>query len=619
MSEKNKIDGRSKSIKEILSNARYGIDYYQREYKWRSQDIEALISDLSGKFESVVDTELGRASVQNYRHYFLGSFVVSVKDGKKFIIDGQQRLTSITLLLIYLRNLTKNRWIKDVTNLDALIYSEAYGEKSFNIDAPERRWIVESLFAGKEDVPLLDDAPQSVRTILDRYRDIAEVFPESLIWENGEILPYFVDWLIENVDLVEITAYSDDDAYTIFETMNDRGLSLTATDMLKGYVLANIKDEPKRESANTLWKEQIVKLISLEKNEDEEFFKKWFRAKYAKTVRERKQGSTNQDYEKIGTAFHKWVRENGEKELSLVRSDDYFRFVDEQFRFFSELYLKIQKAKSVLDPKYPSVFYNHYHTFPFQDVIMLSAVKYGDNEETINKKLKLISEFLEMFIILRLTNYRSLGSSAISYSMFLLTRLVRDCSLTELVWVCQNYIKEMNEDFSGIIHYGLTAGQRNYNVMKFLLARITQYIEEKSGIPSTVEQYLSMSIKKPYEIEHITANKFERYADEYGDEHVFQEWRNSIGDLLLLPRGYNQSFNDDPYEAKVKHYVSQNLLAWSLNPQCYEKHPAFLQFISSEGFEFESYQSFGKEAILARAELIKKICEQIWNDSIFEI
>jgi hypothetical protein len=35
-------------------------------------------------------------------------------------------------------------------------------------------------------------------------------------------LPFFIDWLIENVHLVEITAYSNDDAYTIFETMNDR-------------------------------------------------------------------------------------------------------------------------------------------------------------------------------------------------------------------------------------------------------------------------------------------------------------------------------------------------------------------------------------------------------------
>ena len=68
-------------------------------------------------------------------------------------------------------------------------------------------------------------------------------FPTAL---RGAALPYFVDWLIENVHLVEITAYSDGDAYTIFETMNDRGLSLTPADMLKGYLLANITDADNR-------------------------------------------------------------------------------------------------------------------------------------------------------------------------------------------------------------------------------------------------------------------------------------------------------------------------------------------------------------------------------------
>ncbi len=169
----------------------------------------------------MVDIEQGREAIQNYPHYFLGSFVVSIKDGKRYIIDGQQRLTSITLLLIYLRNIANSKNIS-ITNLDPLIYSETYGKKSFNIDATEREPIIDSLFSGKETFPITEDTPQSVKNIIDRYRDIAELFPENLVGENGDILPYFVDWLIENVDLVEITAYSDDDAYTIFETMNDR-------------------------------------------------------------------------------------------------------------------------------------------------------------------------------------------------------------------------------------------------------------------------------------------------------------------------------------------------------------------------------------------------------------
>ena len=68
----------------------------------------------------------------------------------------------------------------------------------------------------------LNGVPSPFR-ISHRYRDLDELFPEEL---RGDALPYFIDWLLENVHLVEITAYSDEDAYTIFETMNDRGLSL---------------------------------------------------------------------------------------------------------------------------------------------------------------------------------------------------------------------------------------------------------------------------------------------------------------------------------------------------------------------------------------------------------
>jgi hypothetical protein len=69
----------------------------------------------------------------------------------------------------------------------------------------------------------------------------------------------------------------------------------------------------------------------------------------------------------------------------------------------------------------------------------------------------------------------------------------------------------------------------------------------------------------------------------------------------------------------VKHYVSQNLLAWSLNSQCYEKHPWFLWFIREDDFNFEAYPTFGVVEIRNRATLIQKICEQIWNNSIFDI
>ena len=117
---------------------------------------------------------------------------------------------------------------------------------------------------------------ETVRNMVERYDDIVESFPEEL---SKDALPYFIDWFVENVVIVEITAYSDENAYTIFETMNDRGLNLTPSEMLKGYVLSKITDSYQRIEINEICTTQIQKLHTYDETADQSFFQAWFRAK----------------------------------------------------------------------------------------------------------------------------------------------------------------------------------------------------------------------------------------------------------------------------------------------------------------------------------------------------
>jgi uncharacterized protein with ParB-like and HNH nuclease domain len=105
---------------------------------------------------------------------------------------------------------------------------------------------LKALYEKGEYIPKEDD-DETVHNMVERYEDIQESFPEEL---TQDALPFFIDWFIENVVLVEIIAYSDENAYTIFETMNDRGLNLTSTEMLKGYVLSKITDKQRRNEIN---------------------------------------------------------------------------------------------------------------------------------------------------------------------------------------------------------------------------------------------------------------------------------------------------------------------------------------------------------------------------------
>ena len=91
------------------------------------------------------------------------------------------------------------------------------------------------------------------------------------------------------------------------------------------------------------------------------------------------------------------------------------------------------------------------------------------------------------------------------------------------------------------------------------------------------------------------ADRYDRHP-EYRSEDEFQRVRNRLGGLVLLPKGYNASFQDQPYEQKVEHYTGQNILARSLHPLCDQNNPGFLAFVSRTGLPFTAVKDFDQDA-----------------------
>jgi hypothetical protein len=146
-----------------------------------------------------------------------------------------------------------------------------------------------------------------------------------------------------------------------------------------------------------------------------------------------------------------------------------------------------------------------------------------------------------------------------------------------------------------------------------LLARMTDYVETKSGRPSRYHEYVQRGGKNRYEVEHIWANHHDRHKDEFSHPNDFAEYRNQIGGLLLLPKSFNASYGDLPYSQKQEHYYGQNLLARSLNEKAYEHDPGFLRFIQESQLPFRPHTEFKKADLDARQALYIKLAEQIWN------
>ena len=595
------ILGKAKTVRELLKGVKYSIDYYQREYKWHDKQIRELVHDLSGKFLEEFQPEHERSKVADYPHYFLGSIIISKKDGGNYIVDGQQRLTSLTLLLILLRNL--QRELAKQVNVDELIFSEKFDQKSFNIHVQERTPAMEALFDG---LPIdVTDRPESVQNLVHRYRDLEETFPEDL---RADALPYFIDWLLENVHLVEITAYADDDAYTIFETMNDRGLSLSPTDMLKGYLLANTGEE-KRTAANNRWRDRIRELNDAGKEVEPDCFKAWLRSQYATKIRERKKGARPEDFDRIGTEFHRWLRDAADR-VGLRQSDDFYRFIDREFDFYSRQYLRIVESSERAIEGLEHIFYNAQHGFTLQNMLLLAPLKPDDDAAIVTKKMSLVSRYVDILLTWRLWNFRSIAYSTMQYAMFIVMRDIRGMAPDTLAFHLHEALIAEAETFAS--NDRLRVHQQNRYALHRILARLTDYVETASGQPSRYAEFVAEGTNR-YEVEHIWADHADRHTDEFAHAADFAEHRNRIGGLLLLPKKFNASYGDLTYPEKLPHYLTQNLLARSLHGQCYQHNPGFVQFVDRSGLPFRAHEAFKKVDLDERSVLYRKLAEMIWN------
>jgi len=599
------IDGQGRTIWDIFNNRRYSIDSYQREYKWQTKQVAELLDDLTGKFLEHYDEKHDRTAVAKYGHYFLGSIILSLKNGESYIIDGQQRLTTLSLLLIHLNHLQKQLKDDDRVEIDSLLLAKKFGKKSFNLDVPERTPCLESLYRGEQYEPTAKDS-EAVRNMAARYKDIENSFNEDI---PQAALPYFMDWLLQNVHIVEITAYSDDDAYTIFETMNDRGLSLAPLDMMKSFLIANITDEEHRDHVNLVWKKANNELLEFGKEEPADAVKAWLRSQYANSIRERKKGAKPGDFDRLGTEFHRWVREN-EKIIGLSKSADYKRFVERDFDFYVRQYLFLRKASQQPLEGLENIYHIGLLEFTHQYPLLLASVSPDDNERTRLRKYKTVAAFIDILLARRIWNFRSIAYSTLQYAIFILLKDIRGKSVAQLT---KTLVARLDNDEEGFdTNPSLYLHQQNGYLIKWLLARMTDYCETTGGLQSQIVNYMAWGRKRGFDIEHIWANHWEQHKDDFQHQADFDTFRNRLGDLLLLPKSFNESYGDLPYKDKSPFYSKHNLLAQSLNKDAYKRNPALKKLLNT-GLPFEPHNTFRKVDIESRQKLYTAIAHRVWS------
>lgn len=596
----NKIVGSEIYTLEKLFSDKFDVDFYQREYVWQKKQMEDLIEDLSTEFLKNWNPGDSLSQVREYDPYYMGEIIISMKTQKRnAIIDGQQRITSLTLLLMYLMRHFSQLEKFPKNEIEKLIYADYYGEKLFNLDIKERNKCMLSLYKTGE-YTLEKGDPLSVKNLVDRYNDISNYWNDLITDEN---VVNFTYWLKEKVIFSRVWTNSDEFAYVIFETMNDRGLSLTQVEMLRSYLLANI-DESLREKAMNNFDEIIRKLMNIKltsKSKAEfEFFKIYFRGHYAEDFTQGK--NVNSDFVRIGKDFHRWLRDNSIK-LNLNNSNDYVEFLD-KIIYFVSIYEKINIINQRRDVKnYLYLVVNNDYGFTLQPALILSAINYNDTDKIVDEKIKLISKYLTKVLSWRVWNHYKISQSAMEYMIYGLCKKIRNKDIKQIEKILKDSIND-----SLTLENSPTLNRMNKNSIKVLLSLITEIVARATN----TSDYM-LNKEEEIEIEHIWANHYKDHTDEFTNSDEFVSVRNNIGDLLVLPRSFNRSYGDKAYSEKVKQYFSQNILAQTLNEQKYINDPNFLKFIQDSNLAFKPYDKFTRTSINERAELYKAILEWNWR------
>ena len=232
------LEAHDKLIREIFEGSyQFEIPDYQRPYAWTTEQATELFDDL---YAAMQDARASEASSQ----YFLGSIVLikADRDPKSFVVDGQQRLSTLTILLAVLRVLMPN----SASFLTKYLYKEGnpeWGElNEYRLKAREedadffRTYVQEQ--GGLERLVSSTDKLKDSRL---RYRENATLLLEKAKALSPADLNALWKFLANNCSLVVISTPDLEAAYRIFSVLNNRGLDLAPIDIIKAQVLGLIR------------------------------------------------------------------------------------------------------------------------------------------------------------------------------------------------------------------------------------------------------------------------------------------------------------------------------------------------------------------------------------------
>lgn len=594
---KSLITSQDQTLRHVFNAQRsYFIDIYQREYKWTEEHVKTLLNDIEVRFlqhdrQKTHPREIQQDVLERFEPYFLNTYLTHTTAANTSIVDGQQRLTTLLLILIKLYRILKSVE-EDLANkrktfsskvVEQLIFeTNDFGEaERFKIFNENRENAFRALIESREIEPRdetrrrLSKNFETISNYLDRFLGSGPAGTYDLIKAT-----YYITYLLDRISIVEIRIERQDNVAMIFEVVNARGLGLKPYEILKGKLIGGLPAAQK-EKANQVWTELQDQYFATELRNTTErtidldvFFRVFFRAKFA---------DSEADYEKFEGGYHYEMYHNPKIRMFFGEFQDrdlLFRRITEDFRYFADLYCRLRTA---YDEEY--LIFNKLLDQNQQYLLLLSNILGNDPNE--KAKIRAIArKFDQIHVILRLLG--AYDSNEFQRLIYPLNAAIREKDIAAALGEFDNALiaalekagtitvgqhKEARELFEYERFKGVANKWLNFS--KYILMRIDRHLAQMLGKPSftsadlaDLENLFNRTGQRYYamHLEHIYTqhpkNKALFTKDGVFDETAFQQTRNLLGMVVLLKDKHNLSSNDDIYAGKRDTY-SKSSLVWN--------------------------------------------------------
>ena len=541
--QRDRIEAGDITLGSLYENYLFEIPNYQRAFSWEDEHFDELIDDLLEAYDRNRE-EYGPPddNLVDYEPYFLGSLILQRLDqtDRFDVVDGQQRLTSLVILMAVIRDELEGTTIAE--NLHKRLYEkgdEMTGKpERYRLSVREQeRPFFEEYIVSQGGTQNLDEVDKNRRSEPEqRFIEAVEIFQDRLSkWQSDKSpqkdLAGFARFIGRKLTMVEIKTGTKTSAFRLFNVVNARGLPLSTADLLKS---ENLGEIPKSEEDD-----YTKRWVDIEEEVGSETLDTFINMIRHLKVKRKAQKSVYDEF--VDIVFKREPEFRGKPFVNYLEEvhDVYDR------RILRGIVETDDERKRTRYKTLVSIVNSFYPSEDWMMGIIKFDQKFSDEEA--------FAEFFDAYESKLATDWISgLSLSERLTQLYDVVRLIESSETTEEVLndeLLTTQIESRREDFENTLDADNFYRKGNYQMAKYVLLRLDMERHDNTDVAI---------YRDSITVEHILPRKptADYWRERFDDEAFRLRWTHRLGNLVPLNGRKNSSASNHPFPKKVSKYFT---------------------------------------------------------------